>query len=244
MSLAPLILGVILGVIVVILGVYLLVQNYHQPISRNFSLATITIGIAVIASNLAVYSPIFTPQTWLKVAILFYMLTHVVHILFTYDFPRRDSMSRFGPIHSFFYFLMCIPLGYILITDVDQWFTVQQATEIGRYYINSELMINVWGGLVFVHLLIAYYPMYRRWRVLQGYEKEQIRLMLIGLMGLVVLWFGAGFIIPLIIDTNLSLLTLGTYAVAFYPVFTIYIIMRHRLFDVRVAQWKFIANAI
>jgi len=184
---------------------------------------------SMLADYLSGFFNDLTSAYFVRLSYMFLILALVMFYFFVQHFPFESTISkRHRLFNMFLIFLMTIFSIVIVFTPL-----IVASTSDWSNQVTSGSFAWAYYSLILILILVSFYNMMNKYRHSSKSDREKIRFMLIGIAiyaGLQVIF---NLILP-ILGTQ-RFYYLGDYSIIIFVAFTTYAIVRHHLFDVRLA---------
>jgi len=216
------------------LAMVVIAKNPHGRVNRNFALLALSLVVWLIANYISTH-PIFLDQlTWIRVAMATASILSMSMLLLTNVFPQgeayRKNLARLVIVSG------CV-VALLALTPL-----VFSGLEVSGSSVTPipGLGMALFMPFVFASLSGSIYILFRRFRLLKGRLKEQVRYALIGVMVTFTLLVLLNFVV-IIVFRNTSFIFLSPLFGLVFTASFAYGIIRLKLFDIRLIIARFVA---
>lgn len=209
------------------IGVLVYTKNPRNNVNRSFAASTILIAIWLISNQLS-----NTYQNYLIVLILnriIFISTSLLSaslLYFSILFPGNKKLNLRN-----FLILIIPPLAVAALSATG--LIVKDITiKSGQSDIQFGSLSILYVIQFLLYILLTLYFLTKKFFVLKGTEKLQVKFIFIGLVSSTIIILVTNLIIPFV-TSNFDLTTYGSYSVVLLIVFTSYSILKHKFMDLR-----------
>ncbi len=171
-----------------------------------------------------------TPTTYfVRLSYTFLFLALAIFYYFVQYFPFESKVNKLSRLFNIILIILMPVLSAIIV------FTplIVESTSNWSNQVTSGIFVWLYYSLMLVLILISFYNVTNKYRLSSKPDKEKIRFMIVGMGVYVALQVIFNLILP-ILGTQ-KFYYLGDYSIIIFVAFTTYAIVRHHLFDVRLA---------
>lgn len=210
------------------LAIVVLAKNPEGRVNRYFGFLTLSLVLWLTANYISTHPFFFDQLTWIRLAIACAAVMSMAMLLLTNIFPKGE------PYHKKLAGIV-ITLGCIVtVVAAGPW--VFTRLEVSGATVNPVpgLGMALFMPFIFATLMGSMYILFRRFRILKERFKEQVRYALIGVVVTFSLLALLNFVV-IIIFHNTSFIVLSPLVGLIFTMSFAYGMIRHQLFDIRLA---------
>ncbi|HEX5797623.1 MAG TPA: ATP-binding protein [Candidatus Saccharimonadales bacterium] len=219
------------SVINVLLGMVVYLKNPRSATSRFFALLTASFALWSWASYFSVNPIFFSQLFWVRLVIMLAaFLCLSVFLTFT-TFPARSIegnrlISKLAVVYALFVMVVS-QTPMIFIADRQD----NPVPNFGIVFFAILVILFLGGGI---------FNLFNKYRQSEGNTRDQIRFVILGLIGSFSLIFLTNFMLVIFFDIR-SLIPLGPAFTLIFSISMAYAIIRHKLFDIKRAVARSVA---
>lgn len=230
--------SIIIGVAILLLGIFVYSANKKDLINKIFFF--LTVGVFVWILTIAVrFSGIADDLTLLSTRMSYTAIVVVVFLFtyFSYIFPIKNK-------YKFPFLIASLTTISMIILSLFTSYIIQDVIS------TSSEQINIFGPYFYV--FGVYFILYVGWGMFNLISKRshlditgiaQINFMIVGTIFSAIFGFSSNFIVPTIAQTTTTE-KYGPFAMIFLVLFTAYAILKHHLFNIKVIATEILTFTI
>ncbi len=219
------------------LGTYVLISNKNEPANRSFSFLILSSAFWTFCNLMADISSAADQNLfWSKTTIIGASLVAYFFYKFSLLFPRKNN-------YKFPYQYIVLICGLIFIAFfMTDWNISSVYLENGTFQIVTGILYIPFLFYFCLSILFGIFNLIQGYGDFSPIEKNQVKLVLLGMAITAILSAVTNIILPLL--GNATLVSFGPYFTMFFIIFTVYAILKHHLFDIKVIATELLTFAI
>ncbi|MCX6728400.1 MAG: ATP-binding protein [Candidatus Saccharibacteria bacterium] len=184
---------------------------------------------SMLADYLSGFFNDLTSTYLVRLSYMFLILALVMFYFFVQHFPFESTISKRHRLFNMFLIILMSVFSIVII------FTpmIVSSTSDWSNQVTSGDFAWVYYSLIVILILVSFYNMMKKYQLSSKSDREKIRFMLVGVAIYAMLQVTFNLILP-ILGTQ-KFYYLGDYSIIIFVAFTTYAIVRHHLFDVKLA---------
>jgi len=232
-----LVVSIITLLFISVLGLHVYFSNRRQALNQEFAFLIFSCFVWVLANFL---SDIFGNENfclfWKRFSFVGGALIAYSFYRFTLVFPR---VKKYKFNHG--YVILAMTIVFIVLSPT-KWTVPDIYFENGFCQMATGLLVFPFLIYFSLAILVAVFNLTRGYVTYSKIEKSQVKLVLTGALIAVAFGVTGDLILPLL--GRPGIVILGLYGLLFFFVFTYYAILKHRLFNIRVAIGKIVVYCL
>lgn len=216
----------IIGILLV--STAILLRNHKSKINRLFFILNATVSLWLIILFAADTTAEPALATWLvRTAVAVSNIFALIFVIFSFNFPYEKSAKRLN------LFILSLPsLALFFISFTSLMVPSVEITESGAQLTEVTVPYSIYSLTLVFYFLLGGYFLIRNRKKANLLQKQQINLVLLGVMTAFVINLLTGYILT-VLDAQENSNLVGSFSLFIFAVITAYAIVKHKLFDIR-----------
>lgn len=216
----------IIGILLV--STAILLRNHKSKINRLFFILNATVSLWLIILFAADTTAEPALATWLvRTAVAVSNIFALIFVIFSFNFPYEKSAKRLN------LFILSLPsLALFFISFTSLMVPSVEITESGAQLTEVTVPYSIYSLTLVSYFLLGGYFLIRNRKKANLLQKQQINLVLLGVMTAFVINLLTGYILT-VLDAQENSNLVGSFSLFIFAVITAYAIVKHKLFDIR-----------